>query len=52
MVKSSGAASSAVIGVGSTVTVAEGDRVGSGGVAIVKAINDDGTYDVRRWPRQ
>ena len=49
MVISSGSASSAVIGVGSIVTVRDGARVGSGGVARVKAINDDGTYAVRRF---
>ena len=34
--------------VGATVTVAEGDKVGSGGVGIVKKINADGTHEARR----
>ena len=34
--------------VGATVTVAEGDKVGSGGVGIVKKINADGTLEARR----
>ena len=34
--------------VGATVTVAEGDKVGSGGVGIVKKINADGPLEARR----